>query len=138
MSAKNSGHWLVHMFGSSVIVLARGMNRCWDRAILLKELMHLWDDPDEMVDTGDAFERQLSGMSVSDFGHKPVSAELLCVWKAILLFCREEERQHLLQTAANGPTDTYAVALQLRMPELYVPLLLGKEYEDAKRLLANA
>ena len=137
LSARNIDHPFVKMHGTTVIVLARGLNYCWDRAVLLKELMHIWDDPSEAVDTGATFEQQLTGMGLKEFDSKPARAEYMCIWKALLLFCREDDRQALLKEEGAGPADTYSIALKLRMPEFYVPLLLGDSFEKVKRMLAE-
>jgi len=54
LSAKNNNHRLVQQLGSHVIVLARdGLNYCWERFVVVKELMHLFDDPISATDTGE-------------------------------------------------------------------------------------
>jgi hypothetical protein len=52
----------VEQFGSSVVVVARGLNRCWERFVYVKELMHVFDGVDEATDSGEKFESMLEGL----------------------------------------------------------------------------
>jgi hypothetical protein len=63
LSARNLTHRMVQQHGANLIVLARGLNYCWERIVYVKELMHLFDDPDEAADTGAKFESLLSELN---------------------------------------------------------------------------
>ncbi len=49
---------------------------------------------------------------------------------ALGVLCPEELRQQLARERADKHTDDYAIALKLRMPQLYVPLLFDARYEN--------
>jgi hypothetical protein len=129
LPAQNTQSRFVQQAGGHVIVTARDLNRCWERFVFVKELMHLFDDPDEAADTGDKFEQLLA-----DFGPgNPVTSlqmasELKCFWRALASLCPEKLRAEFAAQRAAGRTDNYAIALQLRIPEQYVPRLFHPDY----------
>ena len=64
ISARNTSHPFVRQSQSStVIVVARSLNECWERFVVVKELMHLFDDPLQSLGTPDEFEQLLAEFS---------------------------------------------------------------------------
>lgn len=131
LSAKNTDHPFVVQAGGRVIVTARGLNRCWERFVYIKELMHLFDDPDSATDNGDAFDELLSefagpGTTVSS---AQMDAEVVCFWRALSALCPEETRKVFKAEIQANQTDYYSIALRLRIPEQYVPCLFEPGYE---------
>ncbi len=59
-------------------------------------------------------------------------AEYMAFWMALGVLCPEKLRQELAEERAAGRTDDYAIALRLRIPQLYVSMLLSPNY---RRLL---
>jgi hypothetical protein len=129
ISAKNVAHPLVKQMGTNVIVVARELNYCWERFVYTKELMHLFDVGAELTDSPEQFEKLLT-----EFGQPSVErpaqnvAEAKAFWMALSCFCPEEFRLELQAQIAKGHMDNYAVALQLRIPEQYVPQLFIPTY----------
>ena len=139
LSARNTEHRLVQQHGSHIIVLARGQNRCWDRFVFVKELMHLFDSVDEATDTGEEFDRQLAELS----GHPSPSwspqmrSEVECFWKALAALCPETVRGEFQTLLDAGQIDEYGIALKLKIPQQYVQHLFRPEYPDIIRDILN-
>ena len=132
LSARNKEHPLVEQLGCNIIVLARDQNRCWERFIFVKEMMHLFDEPAQSTTSEKAFERlllELSGSQSPELSPQAIS-EASCAWMALGALCPEEQRQQFSKERAAGQTDDYAIALRLRIPEMYVPVLFGDQYEE--------
>jgi len=130
LSARNEEAKLVQQVGTTVIVTARGMNYCWTRFVFVKELMHAFDDPKAAADNGDAFDTQLQDLSGPATTLSPQGeAEYLSFWMALGILCPEPIRLGMQERLAAKQTDHYAIALELRIPELYVPLLFEARYK---------
>lgn len=130
LSAQNTDHPFVRQHGTTVIVLARSLNKCWERFVFVKELMHLFDGSIEMTDTGEAFERQLSELQFGGPDLQPQTlSEFHCFWMALACLCPEHIRTKFAVDRDAGRIDDYAVALQLRIPQLYVPRLFEDRYD---------
>jgi len=131
LSARNTEHRLVIQHGGHVIILAReGLNRCWERFVFIKELMHLFDDPEEATDTGDQFEKLLAEfMAPGAAGRSPqMNSEIKCFWMALGVLCPEPNRLEFQAEREKGQIDDYSIALRLRIPEQYVPSLFHPEF----------
>lgn len=132
LSLRNTDHPFIKQNGCNVVVLARGLEKPWDRVIFLKETMHLFDDPIEATDSGDKFEQLLNDFSTSTSLASPsvaFQAELKCFWMAMGAICPEKFRQQILTERKNGTLNEYAVALKLRIPTNYVPRLYDPRFE---------
>ena len=127
---QNIEHHLVRQLGLHVVVLARGMNRCWDRFVYVKEMMHLFDPPDEATDSGDKFDMVLSELTAGQGASVQMRAEVNCFWRALSALCPEKTRLQFKEQIVSNQITSYDVALQLKIPELYVPHLFTKQYED--------
>lgn len=130
LSANNSEHPLVKQYGSNVIVLAREMNNCWDRFVYVKELMHLFDDIEEATDTGEEFEGLLTELLLNTMERSPqLMSEIKCFWMALAAMCPEKYRTEYKQKREDGFLDDYGIALKLKIPTEYVPLLFTDIYD---------
>jgi len=135
VSAKNEKSRWVQQFGSNVIVLARDLNYCWERFVYTKELMHLFDEEDELTRTHDHFERLLTSFGpivVNDPGEitKQSRAEDKAFFRTLSVLCPEKYRLDYQDQFTKKRLDHYAIALQLRIPELYVPFLISHSYPE--------
>lgn len=130
LSARNTEHRFVQQHGSNVIVLPRdGLNYCWERFVFVKELMHLFDNPDQAADTGDAFERMLSELTPGGPAPSPQTlSEFDCFWMALAVFCPEHLRLEFEAGRRAGQLDDYAIALRLRIPQDYVQRYFEPRY----------
>jgi hypothetical protein len=130
LSARNTNHRLVQQLGCHVIVLARELNRCWERFVFVKELMHIFDDPSQATDSGATFDRVLSELllpSAPQWSPQMLS-ELGCFWMALGVLCPESLRLAFQSERERGQIDDYSIALKLRIPEMYVPALFFEDF----------
>lgn len=132
VSAKNTENRFVQMLGCDVIVLARGQKYCWDRFVYTKELMHLFDNDDEPTDSEDKFEKLLTDLEVPsaiNAASKQVISEYNGFWMALACLCPEVNRLEFESLRDKKHIDDYSIALKLRIPEQYVPLLFQPRYK---------
>lgn len=131
LSASNTEHPFVKENGFDVIVLARGLNECWERFVNVKEAMHLLDSDEDNTDTPEKLEQLLNDLSapppeISNLG----ISDHMGVWMALACFCPEKNRQEFIHLRGENKIDNYGVALKLKIPELYVPMLFMPRYPD--------
>lgn len=130
LSGNNTDHPIVKQHGGHVIVLARSLNRCWQRFVFTKELMHLFDGHLEATDSGDAFELLLADLSEgTPSGSPQLKSEYMAFWMALGALCPEAERLDLEAKLADGTIDEAAIAQRLRIPLFYVPRLFEPRYK---------
>lgn len=130
LTPTNREHHLVQQYGCHVAVTARGLNRCWDRFVTVKEIMHLFDDSEQRTGNPDQFEDLLSEFSspmiqTSD----QMISEIDAFWRALSVLCPERYRQEFAAQRAAQEIDNYEIALRLRIPEQYVPRLFEARYQ---------
>lgn len=130
----NKEHQFVRQTGGSpVVVVARGLNRCWERFVTIKEAMHIFDDPLQKTNTAADLESVLSGL----FAAAPqgewspqLKSEVGCFWMALALFCPEPTRIELQRKRENGELTDLQIATMLRIPEKYVPHLFFARFKE--------
>jgi hypothetical protein len=139
ISPRNTNHPVYNRLGGHIIVVARGLNRCWTRYIYFKEMMHMLDGDESATDSGHAFETVLTEISgsVPPERSKQTQAEILAMWGAICVFCPEQLRIDLQNDRNRGHITDYGIALKLRMPEKHVPALFGTAYQNALTALLS-
>jgi hypothetical protein len=129
ISASNSDAQFVRQTGKNVIVLARDQNECWDRFVTIKELMHLFDTPEQTTSTGDQLAHLLTEFEVAK--PQPSSqyvSEVKSVWMALACLCPEPHRVSFAEQIAKGHESTYGVALKLKIPERHVRNLVSPAF----------
>jgi Zn-dependent peptidase ImmA (M78 family) len=134
LSARNTDHPFVRQNGGHVIITARGLSPLWDRFIFIKELMHIFDDPAEATDNGDAFERLLSELTnqTSDARWSPqMEAELDCFWMAAAVICPRQTRLELKARYEADPSTLNVIAEEIGMPAHSVAHLLSPYFDVA-------
>ena len=100
------------------------------RFVFVKELVHAFDNPMQAADNGDTFDTQLQDLSGPVTNLSPqCEAEFLSFWMALGILCPEQHRQQYRDRLAAKQIDHYAIALELRIPELYVPLLFESRFD---------
>jgi len=132
LSVGNTQHSLVRVFGTNLIVLARGMNECWDRFITVKEVMHLFDRHNETTGTAEAFDRLLSDFELLKPAQGPspqYSSELRSIWMALGCLCPEKLRLEFVDQFNKGHIDHYGIALKLKIPQQHVKYLLNDSFK---------
>jgi hypothetical protein len=100
LPAGNPNHPVCQV-GTHLIALACGMNRCWTRFVMIKELMHFLDRRDEATDTGAAFELSLSQLTGpgSPNMSKQTVAEIRAFHEALGVLCPEPIRLQMQQAS---------------------------------------
>ena len=129
----NSAHPFAHHCGTGpTIVVARNLNYCWRRFVVIKELMHYFDAVEERLKLPDAFEGLLS-----EFGaplpvrSKAMNSEIFGLWMALGVICPELLRQNLQRKREAQAITDLEIAHQLKMPESYVPALFDPMFKIA-------
>lgn len=115
--------------GRPVVVVARGLNDCWDRLVQTKETMHLFDDDEEKTSTSDSFRNLVSEFVV--LGPEPSpqrESEGRALFMALACLCPEAARQQFIDEYKRGLIDHYGIALKLKIPKLYVAYLLSDKF----------
>ncbi len=136
LSAQNIENPLVKKFGCNLIVLARGQNKCWERFVNTKEMMHLFDDNDEPTDSPEKFESLLTEWEApSTNASMQTISDYKGLWMALACLCPEKNRLEFKALREKGHVDDLGIALQLKIPEQYVPQLFRPSYEEIMELL---
>jgi hypothetical protein len=138
LSSRNPDSILVRQFNGDVVVVSRGLDPLLDRFIYVKELMHMFDDPEEAVDSGDKFEDLLNefGEAPSPGRSVPMLSEYGCFWMALGALCPEECRLDLAEKRGNG-LDDHQISEKLKLPVQYVPRLFESRYPDLMKCLSK-
>lgn len=131
LSAQNQENPLVRQFGCNLIVLARGQNKCWERFVNTKEMMHLFDDDGEPTDSAEKFECLLTDWEApsANPSNQKIS-EYKGLWMALACLCPEKNRLEFKTLREKKHIDDLGVALQLKIPEQYVPQLFRPNYNE--------
>lgn len=131
LSATATNHRIVEQLGKHVIVTARDLNECWTRFVYVKELMHVFTPANEASDTGEKFDSLLSDLS-SPILSSPSSqmlSEVDAFWMALAVLCPEARRLEMKEAVRQNEADHYGIALELKIPEQYVPRLFEERFE---------
>lgn len=136
LSATNTDNWIVQQHCSNVIVLARGLNDCWERFVNIKEAMHLLDDDGDLTESKEQFEGLLNEFAAPNttIGSQMYS-DTLALWMTLSCLCPEKDRIQLVKLRSAGQIDDYEIALRLKIPKQYVPLLFRPNYLDIVQLM---
>ena len=131
LSARNTDHQLVKQLGGHVIVTARGLSKVMDRFIFIKELMHVFDDPKEATDNGDAFEELLGEFTKPQKANlsPQMESEIDCYWMATSVLCPDAARLQFKQQFAHDPDCLPKIAKEAGIPGSYMPSLFEQHYE---------
>lgn len=105
-------------------------NTCWARFVCCKEMMHIFDGPDEVVDTKAKFIKLLQEIEAKPPERsKALGSEYKAEWMALLILCPKPERDRYKDLFEQGQVSAYEVALHFRIPERFVMPLLGEFYD---------
>lgn len=124
-------------YGNNVIVLARDLNKCWERFVYTKELMHVFDDRNESVNTPKKFEELLNSFEVLTNDQDYINSEVVAFWRALSCLCPEKNRQEFIESYNKGHIDFYGIALRLRIPAQYVPSLFHERFLERAKAIRN-
>ena len=137
LTPQNTSHKFTSLHGQHVIAFARHLNRCWQRLVIVKELMHMLDGAGDATDTGAAFDLCVTEMLNSSPAQPSAQtvAESRAFWMALGILVPDHHRLRLRDKwAREAPSDAdgvaMGIALEARVPVLYVPLLLSDRFEQ--------
>lgn len=115
----------------SLIVLARSLDKVWRRIVYTKELMHIFDEPDEKTDTPEKFDIQLERFGDPSADPSPQSrAESKAFWRALAVLCPEEYRSRQKDLIEAGETSESVIAARLQIPVVHVSRLFRNDFLD--------
>lgn len=140
LSAQNTDHPFVRQNGGHVIITARGLSPLWDRFIFIKELMHIFDDPVEATDSGDAFERLLTELTTqsAEKWSPQMEAEIDCFWMAAAVMCPTERRADCKKRYEQDPSQLDKIVEEIGMPAHSVVHLLSPTFDNMmKKILGQ-
>lgn len=141
VAPSNQDHPFIKQTGGShpVIVVARGLNRCWQRFVMLKELMHCFDSGLQLVGSGQDFSALLEEFVVPiPQRSAAMESEVRGFWMALSLFCPEAKRLELLRHRDQEKMTDLEIATEIRLPEAYIPNLFEPNYKTIiGRLMAG-
>lgn len=112
----------------------RKQNRCWRRLICCKELMHVFDGPEEKASDRGRFLRLMQEFEVRPMAGdtSPMfSSELRAEWMALLILCPKRLRDATRPQWADKTLSNYDVALKYKIPEDVVESLMSDYYDTA-------
>lgn len=134
LSPQSAEHPFACTVGQHAILISRHLNQCWERLIIVKELMHLLDGDKEAIDTGEKFDRVLSEIFVnSGTVCAQTQSEFRALWMALGVLVPEKFRLSLRdawrQAKSNGVISAdLDVAHKLKIPAIYIPVLFSPAY----------
>ncbi len=131
LTPQNEGHALVNQLGNHIVVVARNNNQCWERFVVVKEMMHLFDTEEQKAKDADTFSRLLSEFSAPMSPATPqFNAEIDSFWQALAVLCPQKSRAEFRKELLAETTDPYEIALKLKIPESYVHRLFEARFDE--------
>ncbi len=113
-----------------LIVLPRSLTKEWRRVIYAKELMHVFDEPEEKANTPEKFDLQIERVADPTAAMSPqYMAENKALWRALGVLCSAERRAEFRDAIARGTMSEAIVATLLRIPERFVETLVREDFE---------
>jgi hypothetical protein len=130
-----------HAKDTPLVILARGLNQCWERFVFVKELMHLFDSDMEQS-TSQNLEALIndlfaSGPELRQAVTPQLQSEYNAFWMALGCLCPEAYRLKAKEELKQGLADTYGIALRLKIPEQHVHHLVGSRYEEYIQIILD-
>lgn len=130
LTPQNVEHPLVKQMGCHIIILARGMNHCWERFVYVKELMHVFDEENAKSNNPELFESLIDEFVAANVTpSKQMLSEFASFWRALGVLCPEALREQFERERQELKIDDYEIALRLKIPQQYVPRLFEPRYK---------
>jgi hypothetical protein len=131
LTPQNVNHPLVKQLGQHIVVVARDNNECWERFVVVKEMMHLFDTDEQKAADAQMLDSLLSEFSAPMAPFTPqFDAEIDSFWQALAVLCPQEARANFRKDLVDNKTDEYEIALKLKIPEGYVQRLFEDRFDD--------
>jgi hypothetical protein len=117
-----------------LIVVARELDKHMRRMVLTKELMHAFDEEEELTDSQDKFDAQLEKLTSPDKEASPGSrAETKAFWRALGVLCSEERRLNYQKQMAHEEITLPVIAAALQIPVQYVRHYFRADFSSIMR-----
>lgn len=116
--------------GAPLIVIARDLSPEWRRFVMIKELMHYFDQALETVSSADEFESLVGEISAPPLRRSPaMDSEIKAFWMALGVVCNEEKRQEFQRKIESGQLSHAGVAAELKLPESVITALFEPNFK---------
>jgi hypothetical protein len=109
----------------------KDLNLCWHRFVCCKELMHVFDKPEEKTTSVEKFDQLLDEIESplpSDQQSPMYKTETRTKWMALAILCPLPLREHFQPMWLDGTLSEYEIALELRIPEVLIPMIMAESY----------
>lgn len=117
---------------------ARSLNMCWRRFVCCKELMHAFDSPEEQASSPERFRRLLTELELPPPNQSPMlHSENRTIWQAMAALAPARLIAKFNQPYALGTISNYDIAMELRIPEFYVPHIMHEAFPRVVQSLRN-
>lgn len=131
LTPQNADHPMVKEHGSYIVVSARDNNPCWERFVVVKEMMHLFDTKEQKASDPTTFNSLLAEFSAPMSPFSPqFDAEIDSFWQALAVLCPQHHRETFRSEIEAQTTDPYEIALKLKIPESYVQRLFEPRFDS--------
>lgn len=121
----------------ALIVISREMRqekpygKHWRRLVFTKELMHVFDTPEEKADDEAKFEIQIQRFGDPTVDVSPqFRAESKALYRALMVLCQEKVRLDYVGQLAAGSATLEYVATALHLPVSYTYYLFNEKFPD--------
>lgn len=109
---------------------AKALNLCWRRFVCCKEVLHIFDRESERSDTREKFLQLAKEMAVESPTRSAMySSEIEAMWKAMAILAPRRLRDKYKADYDSGTISDYELALNLRMPEFYIPQIMSSAFD---------
>jgi hypothetical protein len=132
-------------YGDPVLVTdvryAASLSLCWQRFVCCKEMMHIFDNMDSTVITGEDLDKLTLNLTsppcvpISDKEENILRAEKFAEAITLKLLAPLLVIEQLRSSYKDGSKSAYDVAHVLRVPEHYISLLFSSHYVEICKLI---
>jgi hypothetical protein len=118
----------------------KDLNVCWHRYVCCKELMHVFDTPEERTSSAEKLDQLLGEIESplpSDRQSPMFQSETRTLWMALAVLCPLPLRDHFQPMWADGTMSEYEIALELRIPEELIQPIMSDRYHGIVQSLIS-
>ncbi len=113
----------------ALIVLARSLDKSTRRLVYTKELMHVFDAPEEKANSAERFDIQIERFADPTAETSPqFKAETKALFRAVSVLCRERDRVAYKSELEAGSISLEVVSATLQIPPNYARHLFRDDY----------
>jgi hypothetical protein len=126
---------------AAAIRFSRPLNRCWQRQVCTKELMHVFDSSAAQTSDKGRFLKLMKELEILD-SILPMDASMMLVserwaeWMSLLALCPRRLRDELASQYEAGKNES-ALANRLKIPTIMIPVLMSDYYWRALETLTG-